>query len=238
MRPRLILAVWMIWMMMSLVWPGDALARQARNHRPSSSPAVGQPGNLATGQPGSPALGPPENAYQVEGRSELPDRPAAQSPSGSAGDPVPEYRLGPPASERSLAWDGLRMVLSLAAVLALLALGVKFFRRWLGAARQDGAAGELQILGRVALTPKEGVCLVRAGAEVLVVGVSAAGVTLLTRLEASSVETPGFASSRTVLRGVSENRSAYGSRLRNLVSRVRDVQAVWGIGGASPRDER
>jgi flagellar biogenesis protein FliO len=132
----------------------------------------------------------------------------------------------------------MRMLLSLAVVLVLLGGGVKALRRWPGLAGRRGVVEELQVLGRVALTAKEAICLIRAGTEVLVVGVSPAGVTLLTRLEAGAAESARLASPAGGPRTTSEGRSAYASRLRDLTARVREVQAVWGIGKGSLRGDR
>jgi flagellar biogenesis protein FliO len=158
---------------------------------------------------------------------------SANSPIGSA--PLPDYRLGTGAEERSLAWEGARMVLTLAAVLLLLGLGVKLLRRWPSLAAREGSVGGLQVLERVALTQKEAIYLVRAGVEILVVGVGPSGVTLLTRLAAGAEETIGSSHAPAVLRGMSAAASPHGFRLRELAARVRHVRAAWGLDGSPPR---
>ena len=147
---------------------------------------------------------------------------------------VPEYRLttGEPAS--SLVWDTARMGLSLALVLLLLAVGVKVVRRWPGLTSRDTSAGALQMLGRLPLTAKEAICLVRVGSEVLVVGVSPAGVSLLHRLEGGVAE-----ATRPSVDGKRERREPFsGNRLRELTAKIRDVQAAWGLGSTDPRGDR
>ncbi len=149
--------------------------------------------------------------------------------------------------------------LTLAAVLLLLGLGVKLLRRWPNLMGRDGCTAGLQVVGRVALAPKESIYLVRAGAEVLVVGVSPSGITLLSRLEAGGLEatrTPMGANEswgsslgrtgvdRAYSRGArsapgkdSGAHSSIGSRLRELVLRIRDVQAAWGLRNPPQRSE-
>jgi flagellar biogenesis protein FliO len=211
----------------AVVWPTNSAASE----RPSSGPSV----NLSTGQLGG--------RVQAEREHEMTTRRIDNSTTRLVEDaPVPDYRVGASADERSLAWDGLRMVLMLAMVLLLLGLAVKLLRRWPGLAGRDGLPGSLQVLARVALTPKEAICLVRVGAgpggEVLVLGVSPSGVTLLTRLEAGigeATRTPGGAESSLRFAGQQKSCAA---RLRNLAAHVREVQAAWRIGGAPHKGDR
>ncbi|HSB73590.1 MAG TPA: flagellar biosynthetic protein FliO [Candidatus Methylomirabilis sp.] len=214
-----------------LAWPGDGPAQVARTAGHSATRQAEQ-----TRRADQPVRRTPDSSGEVPPGS--PDRPIAQIHSGTAEAPVPDYRLGDPPGERSLLWEGVRMLLSLAAVLVLLGWGVKLLRRWPGLGSRESLAGQLQILGRLALTPKEAICLVRAGAEVLVVGVSPAGVTLLTRLAEGAAEAAGLASPTTGLRAGSESRSTIASRLRDLRTCIREVQAVWGIGSTDLRGER
>jgi flagellar biosynthetic protein FliO len=147
---------------------------------------------------------------------------------------VPEYRLTTAGQESSLVWDTARMGLSLALVLLLLAVGVKVVRRWPGLTSRDTSAGALQVLGRLPLTAKEAICLVRVGSEVLVVGVSPAGVNLLHRLEGGVAE-----ATRPAVGGTNERREVYsGNRLRELTAKIRDVQAAWGLGSTDRRGDR
>jgi flagellar biosynthetic protein FliO len=147
---------------------------------------------------------------------------------------VPEYRLTTEEQGSSLAWDTARMGLSLVVVLVLLAVGVKVIRRWPGLTSRDTSAGALQVLGRLPLTAKEAICLIRVGSDALVVGVSPAGISLLHRLEGGVAE-----ATRPLAGGTGERREAYsGSRLRELTAKIRDVQAAWGLGHTDPRGDR
>jgi flagellar biogenesis protein FliO len=153
---------------------------------------------------------------------------ATSQPAESRG--VAEYQFAEAPQDHSLLWDGARMVFSLAAVLLVLGVGVKFVRRWPGLAGRDSAGGPLQLLGRLPLTAKEAVCLVRAGGEVLVVGVSPAAVTLLHRLEGGLGDTSRSAAPSSAVRSRQGGEALSGGRLRVLAARIRDVQAAWGVG--------
>jgi flagellar biogenesis protein FliO len=153
------------------------------------------------------------------------------------GAPVPEYRLAEGGQDRSLLWDGARMVLSLAAVLVLLGLGVKALRRWPVLTGRSVAAGPLEVLGRLSLGAKEAVCLVRAGNEVLALGISAAGVNLLCRLDGAAVGAqPSMTGARSSA-GPGPGLLPSG-RLRELAARLRDVQTAWGLPRADAEDRR
>lgn len=202
------------------------------------SPRVG----LTQGKVAPAGAAPAALAAMTEGRA----RPADASPrSQDAARPrdgeaasVPEYRFAGAAPDRSLLWDAARMVFSLAAVLLLLGLGVKVARRWPAFATRDASAGALQVLGRLPLTAKEAVCLVRAGSDVLVVGVSPAGVSLLHRLEGGSADSVQPASASSLVGTSRRAQPLSGGRLRDLATRIRDVQAAWGIGPTDSRGER
>ena len=184
---------------------------------------AGPASGLAPGKSREPVVAPDQR-----GTAALP----ASSPTESA--VVPEYRLTTGGQESSLVWDTARMGFSLALVLLLLAVGVKVVRRWPGLTSRDTSAGALQVLGRLPLTAKEAICLVRVGGEVLVVGVSPAGVSLLHRLEGGVAE-----ATRPPVGGKSGRREAYsGNRLRELTAKIRDVQAAWGLGSTGPRGDR
>ncbi len=205
---------------LSLAWPADALAGDG------GSP--GQAGHRVAEQA--------DSAARPQVGAEAPVRPLGQSPAATAGGPVPEYRLGAPTDDRGALWDGMRMLLSLGAVLLLLGFGVKLLRRWRGVGAPGGGHRTLHVLERVALSPKETVCLLRAGSEVLVIGVSASGIALLTRLEAGLIETGVPASGAMPSPRISARPSPFGSRLRELAARVREVQEVWGLGGGGAGD--
>lgn len=168
---------------------------------------------------------------------------SGSSPTGAAGPQasrssesvsIPEYRLATGEPESSLLWDTTRMGLSLALVLFLLAVGVKVIRRWPGLTSRDTSAGALQVLGRLPLTGKEAICLVRAGSTVLAVGVSPAGISLLHRFEGGVVE-----ATKPPTTGGAERRDLVsGSRFQELTAKIREVQTAWGLGSADPRGDR
>jgi flagellar biogenesis protein FliO len=164
--------------------------------------------------------------------------PSEVTPRSIDGDGVPEYQLNGAAQDGSLVWDGARMVLSLAVVLVLLGIGLKVMRRWPGLGQRETAAGPLQVLGRLPLTAKEAVCLVRAGTEVLVVGVSPAGVSLLHRLEGGIAEPPSVGATSPTTRVGQQRASLPSGRWRELAARIRDVQALWAIRPADSGTKR
>jgi len=146
--------------------------------------------------------------------------PAAAPAPPPSGAGVPEYRPAPGPGTGSLAWDWLRPLGALAVVLGLLAIGLKLARRWPGLLPGGSGRGALEIVGRLPLGPKETVCLVRAGQEVLLLGVGGGGVTLLHRLPAEAGRPAGRPGPP-----VAEPPQA---RFRELAARVREVQALWG----------
>ena len=181
---------------------------------------------------GRPAVAPPSSqAEEVEDQAQSVEA-GARLKEGAA---VPEYQFAGPAQERSLLWDGVRMALSLALVLLVLGVGAKVVRRWPGFAARETPAGPLQVLGRLPLTAKEAVCLVRAGGEILVVGVSPAGVSLLHRLEGGAAETMRAGATPPGARAAGWGEPSSGSRLGELMRRMRDVQAAWGISAPDRR---
>ena len=131
-----------------LLWPGAVQAR-----RPQSAP----PAPVAL--PGG----------EAQGTAPLPTPQDARAAAGRAGGEVAEYRLPEAGRERSRVGDGARMPPSLAAVLLILGVGVKAVRRWPGLVGRETSAGPLELLGRLPLTAKEALCLVRAGGTVTVV---------------------------------------------------------------------
>jgi flagellar biogenesis protein FliO len=198
----------------------------------------------------------PNEVMALEPKADLrlADPPAAERPPAPPGQPVgpqapqvkdspvAEYRPDNWPAESSVTRDALRMLLTLAAVLIVLGLAVRLLRRWPGCSGGEGLMAELSVLGRVALTPKEGIYLVRAGGEVLVVGVSPAGVTLLTRMEERGLEaTRGSAGLMGAPRGSGAFPGAaprQPSCLHELAARVREVQAAWGIRQGALRGKR
>jgi flagellar protein FliO/FliZ len=180
-----------------------------------------------------------EHGGGAAGRAGAPAVEVARPPVASETPAVvPEYRSAAVEEERSLLWDGLRMALSLAVVLAALGIGVKLLRRWPALTRGGLASGGLQVLGRVSLGAKETVCLIQVGREVLVVGVTPGAVSLLHRVdegEARRLPAAGAVRSGT---GGGEPPGAAGRGLRELVARLRDAQASWGIPGAEAGRDR
>jgi flagellar biogenesis protein FliO len=205
------------WCVLCLAGPACGLA-QAKGRQRIVQPAV------AAGAPESPGASVPSPTGPAD--------PPTSSP--TEGAIIPEYRLATGEPESSLLWDTTRMGLSLALVLFLLAVGVKVIRRWPGLTSRDTSAGALQVLGRIPLTGKEAICLVRAGTTVLVVGVSPAGISLLHRLEGGIAE-----ATRPAAAGGGERRDAVsGNRLRELTAKIREVQTAWGLGPVDPRGDR
>jgi flagellar biosynthetic protein FliO len=176
--------------------------------------------SVAAAAPGTPATTPAAMAV-----------PASASASVSDSAAVPEYRLAESGSDRSLLWDGTRAAASFGIVLVLLAVGVKALRRWPGLTGRPAAAGPLQVLGRLPLSAKDSVCLIRVGKDALVVGVSGAGITLLHRLEAGAA---GESEPVGVLAAGAAARPTAG-RFRALAARIQDVQVAWGFGGANQK---
>jgi flagellar biogenesis protein FliO len=200
-----------------LAGSGSGLAL-AKNRQPTVAPATQ---GVTSDQRGT--LAPPASNARDQHTSS-PAEPAI----------VPEYQLPTGGQDSSLVWDTARMGLSLTLVLLLLAVGVKVVRRWPGLTSRDTTAGALQVLGRLPLTAKEAICLVRAGSQVLVVGVSPAGISLLHRLEGGAAE-----ATRPSVGGTGERREANsGNRLRELTAKIRDVQAAWSLGSTDPRGDR
>ncbi len=229
----------------ALLWPTASLAEGGVADRGMADSSVSPQGNSVP-------------ANRAEGltnpqRDRLIDR-------STEGAPIAAYRPEASTEPRSLAWDGARMLLTLAAVLLLLGLGVRLLRRWPNLMGRDVGMAGLQVVGRVGLAPKEAICLVRAGPEVLVVGVSPAGITLLSRLEAGGVEairTPtrsddswggspgGIRVDRAYSLGGGSAPAggscappSVGLRMRDLVARIRDVQAAWGLSSPPRRGEK
>ena len=209
-------ALFLIFLAGLLLWPCAVQARPPESVPPA--PAA-SPGGVAQGPL---PLSTPQDVRAAAGR---------------VGEEVPEYRLPEAESERSLFWDGTRMVLSLAAVLLILGVGVKAVRRWPGLVGREASAGPLELLGRLPLTTKEALCLVRAGGALLVVGVSPSGVTLLHRLEGESEVVGRAAGAGSAARGTTSGPVSP-FRLRELAARVRDVQASWRSGGRDRGEAR
>jgi len=169
--------------------------------------------------------------------------PLVGHPTGAA--LVSEYQTAERAEEGSLYWDVIRSILMLAVVLALLGLGAKLLRRFPALTGRGHSLEGLQLLGRVSLTPKEAICLVRIGptggapveSVLLVVGVGASGLTLLHRVRASGESRP-----RCRMTALCHARQPRGPsrafRLRDLVVRIREAQTARSTGGLPREWER
>jgi flagellar biogenesis protein FliO len=80
-------------------------------------------------------------------------------------------------------WATLKMTLALGAVMTLLVLLVKVFKRWEGGRRVAGPDGGIRVLTSKLIGPQKYVSLVEIGGEVLALGVSAQQITFLTKIE-------------------------------------------------------
>ncbi len=80
-------------------------------------------------------------------------------------------------------WATLKMTLALGAVMALLALWVKVFKRWEGGRRVAGPESGIRVLTSKLIAPQKYVSLVEIEGEVLALGVTAQQITFLTKIE-------------------------------------------------------
>ena len=80
-------------------------------------------------------------------------------------------------------WATLKMTLALGAVMTLLVLLVKLFKRWEGSRRMAGPESGIRVLTSKLIAPQKYVSLVEIGGEVLALGVSAQQITFLTKIE-------------------------------------------------------
>jgi flagellar biosynthetic protein FliO len=155
--------------------------------------------------------------------------PLGGSPTlSAAGASVPEYRPVGAPEPGSVLWEAARALLTLGVVLLLLVFGLKFLRHWVARAGHQGASDTLQILARVPLTPKESLCLVRIGTELLLVGTSPAGVTLLHRLEAGQIGRGSAPASPEAPARSGSPGFSVGFRLSELAARLREIRASGG----------
>lgn len=147
---------------------------------------------------------------------------------------LPSYR--DPESPLPGAGVTSQVFTALGTVLGLLALGVYLYKRLairgLPGARRDGT---IQILARTYLGPKESLCLVQVGKDVLLLGQTASGITLLHTLPSSvSAASSGIddatigPSARTEDRVPSEFARERGVALAGLESRLRRLNKLWG----------
>lgn len=80
-------------------------------------------------------------------------------------------------------WATLKMTLALGAIMTLLVLLVRVFKRWEGSRRVAGPESGIRVLTSKLIAPQKYVSLVEIGGEVLALGVSAQQITFLTKIE-------------------------------------------------------
>lgn len=166
--------------------------------------------------------------------------PAPGSPASSSDEPLtlPLYH-DPPSP---LIGDGgltSQIYTALGTVLGLLALGVYLYKR-LSRCRARGMPpdGTIRILSRTYLGPKESLCLVQVGTQVLLLGQTSTGITLLHRLDTPSTEPSAGAVDGSVERqrlGESETCDTLDAlrrssvELTSLKSRLKSLNMKWGL---------
>ena len=114
--------------------------------------------------------------------------------------------------------NGIRMFASLLLVLALISIGVFFLKkitpyRGLPA----GAKHPIQILSRVSLGQRRSICLIRIADEILVIGLTNANVSLLSKMNANK-----YFSDQDM--GIYENPAEHKDSFRRILEKI-------GIGG-------
>ena len=105
------------------------------------------------------------------------------------GGKVPEGRLG----ERGFVSQGLRTLLVLAFIIAVVYLSLRLLRRFMGKGILKGSGKEIVVLARTYLEPKRTLCIVQVGQRFFLVGTSEQGMVLLAELAAEDVGTVGTA---------------------------------------------
>lgn len=128
---------------------------------------------------------------------------------------------------------------ALGTVLGLLALGGYIYKRLsLRGSRGAPPDGTIRILSRTYLGPKESLCLVQVGTQVLLLGQTSAGITLLHRLDTPSTEPSAGARAGEAERQQleeAEDRDAACSlqgssiALASLKSRLKSLNTKWGL---------
>lgn len=131
---------------------------------------------------------------------------------------------------------------ALGTVLGVLALGVYLYKRFgLRGPRGMNRDGTIRILSRTYLGPKESLCLVQVGTDILLLGQTGSGITLLHTLpsNASAVSSDRGADDSTIGGiGESENCSPSGFAqeravaLSGLEGRLRRLNRLWGTGAS------
>lgn len=149
---------------------------------------------------------------------------------------LPSYRE--PQSPMPGAGVTSQIFTALGTVLGLLALGVYLYKRIaLRGSRGAHRDGTIQILSRTYLGPKESLCLVQVGTDVLLLGQTSSGITLLHTLEpiaSAAASGRGSGEATTVPLGGTEDRRSSGfarersAALAGLESRLRRLNRLWG----------
>lgn len=163
----------------------------------------------------------------------------ASPPSASEPLGLPPYH-DPPSP--LIADGGLtsQIYTALGTVLGLLALAVYLYkrlsRRSVGGSPTDGT---IRILSRTYLGPKESLCLVQVGTQVLLLGQTSAGIALLHRLDTPSTESSACASDgkagrqqleATKDRDTLDALQGSSIELASLKSRLKRLNTKWGLG--------
>jgi flagellar biogenesis protein FliO len=149
---------------------------------------------------------------------------------------VPEYRRMAPSADGGLWGDGLRILVGLAVVLAVAGAGAVALRRWGPPTGRALPPEALAVLGRLPLTARESIVLVRVGGEVLVVGVGTAGMTLLTRCDPVVVDQSGGRAPRGWPVSASGVAAAKLDRVR---AHFRPARGAWpGLTGGCASEEK
>jgi flagellar biosynthetic protein FliO len=126
---------------------------------------------------------------------------------------------------------------ALGTVLGLLALGVYLYRKvTLRGSRGGQRDGTIQILSRTYLGQKESLCLVQVGRQVLLLGQTSSGITLLHALEeplSSLASRDGAGEAGGIRRGEAEGRHpphlhGFPTVLAGLESRLKRLKKGWG----------
>ncbi|PWB82185.1 MAG: flagellar biosynthetic protein FliO [Candidatus Methylomirabilota bacterium] len=151
---------------------------------------------------------------------------------------LPSYR----DPESSLPGVGVtsQIFTALGTVLGILALGIYLYKRIAmrgsRGARRDGT---IQVLSRTYLGPKESLCLVRVGGDVLLLGQTGNGISLLHTLPSGVAAASSDAddatidpTGRTDNRVPSEFARERGAALAGLESRLKRLNRLWGTEGS------
>lgn len=176
-RLRLSLLLTIVSVVIGVLPPGASMSAE-----PTKRPAVAEERLLqqfiSSALNQKPAPAPPAASTQSDTALASPNAPGPAQPD------VPSPQL--PASYSKATF---KMVLALAATVAILALGGVVCRRYLLQSPWFGQRGALlRVIARVNITPKAAVALVEVPGKVLVIGVTGNSVTGLSELPATTVQ--------------------------------------------------